>query len=103
MNGAQRRGDVKTTAIITPTTYMGKATSLITLTDPAAYYRLKSDDTANAIVGAYVTGKGIVKGTNLLANGPIDTTKGTYAYYLSQPATTTTTAIPVIFTAKKPN
>ena len=73
MGSKRPAGDVHTTATITPATYEGMATSLITLTDPAAYYRLKADDPANAIVGAYVTAKGVDPGTNLLANGPIHT------------------------------
>ena len=102
-------GNVKTTATITPATYKPTptskpiATSLITLTDPAAFYRLKADDPGNAIVGAYVTAKGVDPGTNLLAERPINPTDGTYSYYLSKPATPTgTSAIPVTFTAKKP-
>jgi hypothetical protein len=76
--------------------YVGK--TVITLANKTVYNQLKADDAANGVVGAYVTGKGITPGTNLLATANINQNQ----FVLSKPATPTNTPVRVDFSANPP-
>jgi hypothetical protein len=94
-------GKIDTTATISDYTYQGVQTSLITLSGSDAmklYNQINNPGTGQ--IGAFITGAGITRGTTVIFKGPNGADKPQFV--LSQPATATTTAIPVSITGTLP-
>lgn len=91
-------GTVSSLATISQGTGTLAGKSIISLEDQTVYNQVKADDSANSVVGAYVTGTGITPGTNLAGTAIISANQ----FVLSEPATTTTDPVLLTFTGKPP-
>ena len=91
-------GTVRSLATISQGTGDLAGKTIISLQDKTVYNQLSANDPANSVVGAYVTGDGVERGTNLAATAIISQNQ----FVLSKNAPSTSKPVLLTFTGRLP-